>query len=82
MMLDCLNSAEYDYVGSNDLSHYSPDTLDGYDSDHTHDRSDPVLEHPCLELKKLLSRGSFYYSGNFDLTNRLQERSVVLDSIA
>lgn len=72
----CLNSAEYDYVGTNDFSHYSPDTLDGYDSDHGYDRPDPVLEHPCLELKKLLSRGSFYYSGNFDLTNRLQERST------
>lgn len=31
-------------------------------------------EHPCNELRKLLSNGSFYYSTEFDLTNRLQDR--------
>jgi hypothetical protein len=38
------------------------------------------LEHPCLALKKLLSDGTFYYSDGFDLTSRLQERSIDLDS--
>jgi len=30
-------------------------------------------------LKKLLSDGTFYYSGDFDLTSRLQDRSISLD---
>lgn len=34
----------------------------------------PILEHPCLAIRKLLSGGSFYYSTDFDLTNRLQNR--------
>ncbi|KAI9812660.1 MAG: inositol polyphosphate 5-phosphatase [Thelocarpon impressellum] len=33
-------------------------------------------EHPCLALKKLLSGGTFYYSTDFDLTNRLQDRTA------
>jgi synaptojanin len=36
-----------------------------------------TIEHPCQELQKLLSNGSFYYSTDFDLTNRLQDRYVV-----
>lgn len=55
---------------------YPTDTLDeeGYDHGHTHGRREPVLEHPCLALRKLLSGGSFYYSADFDLTSRLQDR--------
>jgi len=30
--------------------------------------------HPCQALQKLLSGGTFYYSSDFDLTSRLQER--------
>lgn len=66
----CLNSAEYDDV-----------VIDPYDLD-----SDAVsvygqgvgrrepLEHPCQELQKLLSNGTFYYSTDFDVTNRMQDR--------
>jgi hypothetical protein len=32
------------------------------------------IEHPCLALKELLSKGNFYYSSDFDLTRRLQKR--------
>lgn len=35
-------------------------------------------EHPCFALKKLLSGGTFYYSRDFDLTNRLQDRSATI----
>ncbi len=80
MSADCLNSSEYDHMSYHDINAYALD-LDGYDSDYGQDRRDPVPEHPCHELKKLLSRGSFYYSGNFDLTNRLQNRSVDARSI-
>jgi synaptojanin len=37
-------------------------------------RRDVPMEHPCHELRKLLSNGSFYYSTDFDLTNRAQDR--------
>lgn len=32
--------------------------------------------HPCVELIRLLSSGSFYYSNDFDLTSLLQNRGV------
>jgi synaptojanin len=32
------------------------------------------IEHPCANLRKILSNGSFYYSANFDLTSPLQNR--------
>ncbi len=32
------------------------------------------MEHPCQELQKLLGNGSFYYSTDFDVTNRMQDR--------
>lgn len=35
---------------------------------------DREFEYPFLALKKLLSDGSFYYSLDFNLTNRLQDR--------
>jgi synaptojanin len=33
-------------------------------------------QHPCWELRKLLSDGSFFYSSDFDLTSTLQGRGV------
>lgn len=32
------------------------------------------MEHPCVDLNQILSSGTFYYSVDFDLTNRLQDR--------
>jgi len=62
----CLNTNEYDHVLS----------LDPWDSesDQGFSRRDVSDEHPCQELQKLLSNGTFYYSTDFDLTNRLQDR--------
>ncbi|KAG7691916.1 hypothetical protein KL950_004948 [Ogataea haglerorum] len=33
-------------------------------------------QHPCYELRKLLTDGSFFYSTDFDLTSTLQTRGV------
>jgi hypothetical protein len=63
----CLNSSEYDNVTSNDSAYDDP-----YGQNFS--RRDTTFEHPCAELQKLLGNGSFYYSGDFDLTNRLQDR--------
>jgi len=72
----CLNTSDYDHILNDSISIYPTDTLDedGYEYGQALGRRDPVLEHPCLALKKLLSGGSFYYSADFDLTSRLQER--------
>lgn len=41
---------------------------------HGLDAHETAMDHPCLELRKMLSGGTFYYSTDFDLTNRLQDR--------
>lgn len=71
----CLNSAEYDDVYAlnmheTDLS----DTTLPYGQNLG--RREGEIEYPYQELQKLLSNGSFYYSTDFDLTSRLQDRSV------
>ena len=60
---DCLNSSLYDQVSYDESNHHLAD-----------DAPPDQFEHPCLQLKKLLSGGTFYYSTDFDLTNRLQDR--------
>lgn len=74
----CLNNSEYDNVPS-DLKDFDPykDSLreEAYDYHQQLARREP-LEHPCMEIQKLLSNGTFYYSTDFDLTNRLQDRLV------
>ncbi|KAI9728976.1 MAG: inositol polyphosphate 5-phosphatase [Chrysothrix sp. TS-e1954] len=74
----CLNSSEHDHLLHDDINLYNTDTLDedGFEHDQHHQgRKEGTLEHPCLALRKLLSGGSFYYSVDFDLTNRIQDRS-------
>jgi len=67
----CLNSANHDNTFS-DLDPYSLEGQDSYGQNVA--QKEPILEHPCLELQKLLGNGSFYYSTDFDVTNRLQDR--------
>ncbi|TVY35511.1 Inositol-1,4,5-trisphosphate 5-phosphatase [Lachnellula occidentalis] len=69
----CLNSSDYDNIFSEGLDPYSTEGQD-YGGQNL-SRREP-LEHPCSELRKLLGNGSFYYSTDFDLTNRLQDRST------
>ncbi|KAL8703933.1 MAG: hypothetical protein Q9201_002883 [Fulgogasparrea decipioides] len=73
---DCLNRDVYDYQLYDQYTSYSdhyrpPDeVLYGRETD----PRESALNHPCFELKKILSGGTFYYSVDFDLTNRLQDR--------
>ena len=67
----CLNTSEFDNVSSDDPY------ADTYGQSLS--RRELALEHPCEDLQKLLSNGSFYYSTDFDLTNRLQDRYDKLD---
>ncbi|PLB54305.1 DNase I-like protein [Aspergillus steynii IBT 23096] len=70
----CLNHSEYEDGFDHELRSSSPAT-----EDFTHnvglDSKELVAEHPFLALKKLLGDGSFYYSLDFNLTDRLQDRS-------
>ncbi|CAK7223408.1 Inositol-1,4,5-trisphosphate 5-phosphatase 1 [Sporothrix curviconia] len=75
----CLNTNEYDDV----LSAFDPWDPDA-DAASIHSqglsRRDVPIEHPCQELIKLLGNRSFYYSTDFDMTNRLQDRSADVSS--
>jgi hypothetical protein len=81
---DCLNRADYDDVLHDEIKPYPTDDLssDGHEQSYAREHREPALEHPCLALKKLLSSGTFYYSVNFDVTKRLQDRWVRYSALA
>lgn len=73
----CLNRSDYDHTHG-DLSNPYPGQSfesDGIDYGGGFDQADNTAEHPFHALKKLLSGGNFYYSVDFDLTRRLQDRA-------
>jgi hypothetical protein len=61
---------------NDDVNPYPTDTIDdeGFEMGFGRGKGESPLEHPCMALKKLLSSGTFYYSSDFDLTRRLQQR--------
>lgn len=71
---DCLNNLRYDRMLQTEINSY-PVQTDGYDQGRS---QMPLDEHPCLALRKLLGDGTFYFSGEFDLTNRMQDRYGIL----
>lgn len=74
--LDCLNKSDYDHFLNDEINPYPTDTIDdeGFELGFGKGKGEPALEHPCIALKKLLNSGTFYYSADFDLTRRLQQR--------
>lgn len=64
----CLNDSRWDFVEI-DSSGY-PVLSEGDSPEY----QEALPRHPCYELRKLLSNGSFYYSSDFDLTSTLQHR--------
>ena len=68
----CLNSAEYDQVSLSTWDSELADPASAYGQNLS--RREGELEYPYQELQKLLSNGTFYYSTDFDLTNRMQYR--------
>lgn len=81
----CLNRPDFDHLLHDQVNPYPTDDLDA--DGHEMNHREHTFEHPCLALKKLLSGGSFYYSVDFDLTKRLQDRppgssaTVAIDSL-
>ncbi|KAK3113471.1 Inositol-1,4,5-trisphosphate 5-phosphatase 1 [Teratosphaeriaceae sp. CCFEE 6253] len=74
----CLTKSDYDHLSIDQINPFPTDSLDASG----HDHREALLEHPCLALKKLLSEGSFYYSADFDLTKRLQDRPTEGSTVA
>ncbi|KAM7224460.1 SacI homology domain containing protein [Rhypophila decipiens] len=74
----CLNSSDYDDVVAMDPYDMDSDAASVYGQ--PLGRRDVAVEHPCLELQKLLGNGTFYYSTDFDVTNRMQDRPA--DAVA
>ncbi|TKA77601.1 hypothetical protein B0A55_03129 [Friedmanniomyces simplex] len=77
----CLTTADYDHLLNDQVNPFPTDSLDADGHDYSGHR-EPLLEHPCMSLKKLLSGGSFYYSADFDLTKRLQDRPTGGSTVA
>lgn len=73
---DCLNRADYDHAHGPYPNPYPSQTFHSDDVDYGggYDQADSTAEHPFHALRKLLSAGNFYYSVDFDLTRRLQDR--------
>ncbi|PLB36711.1 SacI domain and endonuclease/exonuclease/phosphatase family protein [Aspergillus candidus] len=68
----CLNRSDHDAIDNISEASFGAEELHngaGYDG------KDSITDHPFLALKKLLSDGTFYYSLDFNLTDRLQDRS-------
>ncbi|KAJ9297587.1 hypothetical protein DTO271G3_4362 [Paecilomyces variotii] len=68
----CLNRSDYE----NGLEYESGSQWGAEEPSRSfsQDPRDVVTDHPFLALKKLLNDGSFYYSLDFNLTDRLQDR--------
>ncbi|EER36740.1 SacI domain and endonuclease/exonuclease/phosphatase [Histoplasma capsulatum H143] len=76
----CLNRSDYD----NNVDYESRSTF-AYPSDDGdygtgYEGREVITETPFLPLKKLLSDGSFYFSVDFNLTDRLQDRAEEISS--
>jgi hypothetical protein len=80
----CLSSANYDDVVPLEPGDADSSDVFGYNSSSPYgqglSRREVAIEHPCHDLRRLLSNGSFYYSTDFDLTNRVQDRYGLLPS--
>lgn len=65
----CLNTSAWDTaILSQDIS--SPYNEYGQNMQ----SREPIFDHPCANLQKLWTDTSFYYSTDFDVTNRMQDR--------
>lgn len=71
-----LSSDEWDFV-TLDSSGYPIGSSGSLGDDYDTENPQRVM-HPCQDLRKLLSNGSFYFSNDFDLTLTLQLRGVSL----
>jgi hypothetical protein len=73
----CLNRSDYDHSHGHPPNPYPGQefTNDEFEYGSGFDTGETLAEHPFHALQKLLSGGNFYYSVDFDLTRRLQDRA-------
>ncbi|TQS38716.1 hypothetical protein Golomagni_00772 [Golovinomyces magnicellulatus] len=75
-----INAVEFFCLSTNNYDKSYPDNLasrSAYEINAPNYRGREILlEQTCSELQKLLSDGSFYFSIDFDLTNRIQDRDA------
>lgn len=70
----CLNRNTWDFVTLD---------LNGYPIDlHDQGSGSTISEHPCTQLRKMLTNSSFYYSTDFDLTSSMQTRGTAQQASA
>ncbi|KAI8337899.1 Endonuclease/exonuclease/phosphatase [Chlamydoabsidia padenii] len=72
-----LSSAKYDNVtvmtGGYDGDDWTGDSI--MTTTGTNSGDNAMMQHPCAQLQKLLSIGSFYFTPDFDLTKTVQSRN-------
>ena len=79
----CLNRNDYDHLLNDAINPYSEDTIEAENWDYNgQSQRESLMDHPCVALKKMLSGGSFYFSTDFDLTKRVQDRSTESSTVA
>ena len=71
-MKDCLNHSKYEE--RLDYEFEPSFAAEDSNNDFSFESKELNTDLPFLALKKLLSDGSFYYSLDFNLTDRLQDR--------
>jgi hypothetical protein len=74
----CLTNDNWDFLdlNSNGYPNIENELSSSSTSSQSNDYTPRIAQHPCWELRKLLSDGSFFYSSDFDLTSTLQGRGV------
>ncbi|KIJ70155.1 hypothetical protein HYDPIDRAFT_35582 [Hydnomerulius pinastri MD-312] len=73
----CLTSSAWDDFSASQDSLVTPDNVDAIMNREPYSQNaNPVFEHPCMPLTKILSSGSFYYALDppWDLSSRLSVR--------
>ena len=81
-LFDLRMNSDYSSNPNSGSSNESYDSYDNYDADFgipggSYNGSvGPDGKHPCADLTKLLTNGSFFYSSDFDLTSPLQKRGM------
>lgn len=68
-----LNNDSWDFL---ELNSNGYPNIENDPASQSSDYAPRIPQHPCWELRKLLSDGSFFYSSDFDLTSTLQGRGV------
>lgn len=79
----CLNRSDYDHLLGDSINPFPDETIEAENWDYNSQaQRESLMEHPCVALKKMLSGGSFYFSTDFDLTKRVQDRSSESTTVA